>query len=381
MWLESRTSYHFFPFLLEKNSKSVAEALASDFLKQGFERFSESGKEWTFLEGQKLLAKKDAEITILVDELANTPSHRNRIREALELAFQAGQGKLGVKGQNVTEWFSKDLQCSACRRVFKKSTENSFSFNSPMGACPACQGFGRVIETDWNLVVPDESKSIQAGAIEPWTKASTRWEQGQLLDFCKRKKISAKSPWKELESKQRKWVLYGCEGDDFVSVTEFFKYLEKKTYKMHIRIFLNRYRGYAICPTCRGVRIQPEALNVFVGACLPDRQGKNFAEIQEIKISALALFFKDLKLTIYETERAEALLDEIRARLGFLSEVGLGYLTLSRMSRTLSGGEVERIHLASSLGASLVDTLYVLDEPSIGLHERDNLMLIGLLRK
>ncbi len=364
----------FFPFMLKKNSKSEAEALASDFLKQGFERFSEPGKEWISIQADKLTGKKVREIAVLVDELANTASNRNRIREALELAFQAGQGRVGVISGKATQWFSKDLQCSSCRRIFKKPTENSFSFNSPIGACPVCQGFGRVIETDWNLVIPDESKSIQEGVIEPWTKASTRWELGQLLDFCKRKKISVKVPWKELEPKQRKWILYGCEGDEFASVTEFFKYLEKKTYKMHIRIFLNRYRGYAVCPACKGVRIQPDALNVFVGR-------KNFADIQEIKINALALFFRDLKLTSYETERAEALLDEIRARLGFLSEVGLGYLTLSRMSRTLSGGEVERIHLASSLGASLVDTLYVLDEPSIGLHERDNQMLIGLLRK
>lgn len=364
----------FFPFSLKKISKAEAEALATDFLKQGFERFSLNDQKWIRMEAVSLAGKKPQEIYIFVDELANTKANHNRMREALELAFQAGQGKLGIQLGETTEWFSKDLQCSSCRRVFKKPTENSFSFNSPIGACPACQGFGRVIETDWNLVVPDESKSIQEGAIEPWTKSSTRWEQGQLLDFCKRRKIPAKLPWKNLEAKQRKWILSGYEGDEYTSVTDFFKYLEKKTYKMHVRIFLNRYRGYAVCPVCHGVRIQPEALSVFL-------DGKNFADIQEIKISQLIFFFKDIRLNPNEVERAEALLDEIRARLNFLNEVGLGYLTLSRMSRTLSGGEVERIHLASSLGASLVDTLYVLDEPSIGLHERDNLMLIGLLRK
>ncbi len=364
----------FFPFQLKSNSRLEAEALANDFLKQGFEIFLDEKNKLIPIAAESFLTKKTKEIRIRVDELANAASVRNRSREALELAFQAGQGRLGVTDGKATRWFSKDLQCSSCRRVFKRPTENSFSFNSPLGACPVCQGFGRVIETDWNLVVPDETKTIQEGAIEPWTKASTRWELGQLMDFCKRKKISVKTPWKELEAKHRKWILYGCEGDEFASVTEFFKYLEKKTYKMHIRIFLNRYRGYAVCPACKGARIQPDAQNVFVG-------GKNFVDIQEIKISALALFFKDLKLSAYEIERAEALLDEISARLSFLSEVGLGYLTLSRMSRTLSGGEVERIHLASSLGASLVDTLYVLDEPSIGLHERDNMMLIGLLRK
>lgn len=372
--LKSERVIVFFPFTLKKMTLLEATAFTTDLMKQGFERFSEPNGDWLSLDAGKLIGKKPREIHIFVDEVANAQASRNRLREALELAFQAGLGRLGVMAGKQTEWFSKDLQCSSCRRVFKKPNENSFSFNSPIGACPSCQGFGRVIETDWSLVVPDESKTIREGAIEPWTKASTRWEQGQLLDFCKRKKIPTQIPWKKIEAKQRKWILYGCEDDEFASVTEFFKYLEKKTYKMHIRIFLNRYRGYGLCPACKGVRIQPEALNVFVG-------GKNFADIQEIKISALTQFFKDLKLTSYETERAEALLDEIRARLGFLNEVGLGYLTLSRMSRTLSGGEVERIHLASSLGASLVDTLYVLDEPSIGLHERDNLMLIGLLRK
>ena len=370
---ESRVTI-FSPFWIKKNSKAEAEALATSFLKQGFERFAFQKKTWLAMQAENLAGKKPQEIFIFIDELMVSEPNRNRLREAVELAFQAGQGRLGVMRENKVQWFSKDLQCSTCRRSFKRPTENAFSFNSPLGACPVCQGFGRVIETDWNLVVPDESKSIQEGAIEPWTKASTRWEQGQLLDFCKRKKISIKSAWKELTTKQRKWILSGHEGDDFVSVAEFFKYLEKKTYKMHIRIFLNRYRGYSICPSCHGARIRPEALNVFVS-------GKNFSDVQEIKISALADFFRDLKLTHYETERVEALLYEIRARLGFLNEVGLGYLTLSRMSRTLSGGEVERIHLASSLGASLVDTLYVLDEPSIGLHERDNLMLIGLLRK
>jgi len=372
-WKTERVTI-FFPFRLKKLTKLESDALTQDFLKAGFERFAEVGKEWKPLEVSDFSGKKEREIYIFVDEVANKDSSRNRLREALELAYQAGAGRLGVRGDGRDEWFSKDLQCSACRRVFKKPTENTFSFNSPVGACPTCQGFGRVIETDWNLVLPDENKSIREGVIEPWTKASMGWEQGQLLDFCKRKKISIREPWKKLPSKQQKWILSGLEGDEYVSVAEFFKYLEKKTYKMHIRIFLNRYRGFSICPSCEGMRIKPEALNVFVG-------GKNFAEIQEIKIKALTTFFKDLKLTAYETERSEALLDEIRARLSFLTEVGLGYLTLSRMSRTLSGGEVERIHLASSLGASLVDTLYVLDEPSIGLHERDNFMLIGLLRK
>lgn len=364
----------FFPYTLKKNSKAEAAALSADFLKQGFEALIlKDGKEIP-ITADSFFSKKENEIQVKVDTVARSESHRNRLREALELAFQAGSGRLGVICGSQTEWFSKDLQCSRCRKTFKKVTENSFSFNSPLGACPSCQGFGRVIETDWNLVVPDESKTIQDGAVDPWTKASTRWEQGQLLDFCKRRKISIKTPWKDLDAQQKKWIVSGKEGDEYVSVTDYFKYLEKKTYKMHIRIFLNRYRGYTVCPDCGGSRLRPEALHVKIG-------DKNFFEIQEMKIDALLQFFKGLQLNSFEVERSEALMSEILARLGFLSEVGLGYLSLSRMSRTLSGGEVERIHLASSLGASLTDTLYVLDEPSIGLHERDNHMLISLLRK
>ena len=364
----------FFPYLLKKNSKAEAQALSADFVKQGFEFLIADHGGDVSITPDSFHSKKEHEVRVKVDELTRNVNQRNRIREALELAFQAGAGRLGVICGNQIEWFSKDLQCSGCRKVFKKPTENLFSFNSPLGACPTCQGFGRVIETDWNLVIPDESKSIQSGAVDPWTKASTRWEQGQLLDFCKRRKIPVKTPWKTLKAEQKKWITSGKEGDEYVSIADYFKYLEKKTYKMHIRIFLNRYRGYSVCGDCRGSRLRPEALYVKVG-------GKNFFEIQEMKIDTLLHFFKNIELNLFEKERSEALMSEILARLGFLSEVGLGYLTLSRMSRTLSGGEVERIHLASSMGASLMDTLYVLDEPSIGLHERDNQMLISLLRK
>ncbi len=229
----------FFPYTLKKNSKAEAAALSADFLKQGFEALIlKDGKELP-ITAESFLSKKEAEIKVKVDTLARSESQRNRLREALELAFQAGGGRMGVICGGQIEWFSKDLQCSRCRKVFKKVTENSFSFNSPLGACPSCQGFGRVIETDWNLVVPDESKTIQGGAVDPWTKASTRWEQGQLLDFCKRRKISIKTPWKDLDAQQKKWITSGKGGDEYVSVTDYFKYLEKKTYKMLIRIFLN----------------------------------------------------------------------------------------------------------------------------------------------
>jgi excinuclease ABC subunit A len=277
-------------------------------------------------------------------------------------------------GQGKVLAFSEKLRCASCAKFFPEPSPNLFSFNSPLGACSACQGFGRVITIDWDLVVPDPAKSIREGAIEPWTKASARWEQGQLLDFCGRKRIPTKTPWAKLKPRHQQWILQGCEGDDFVSVRDFFDYLNKKTYKMHVRIFLNRYRGYARCKACGTTRLKPEALNFLI-------QGKHIAEVQALSIEELLVFLEGLEFSPEEKEKTEPVREELLSRVRFLKDVGLGYLTLDRMSRTLSGGEVERIHLASSLGSALVDTLYVLDEPSIGLHERDNQMLIALLRK
>jgi excinuclease ABC subunit A len=272
-----------------------------------------------------------------------------------------------------SEIFRK-IRCFSCGKSFSEPSPNLFSFNSPLGACPSCQGFGRVITVDWDLVVPDGTRSIKDGAIEPWTKASTRWEQGQFLDFCQRKRIPIRMPWIKLKPRYRKWILEGYPEDDFVSVRDFFEYMNKRTYKMHVRIFLNRYRGYAPCETCQMTRLKTEALDFLI-------YGKNIAEVQALSVEELLQFLEALKFTPEEKEKVEPVWAELLSRARFLKDVGLGYLTLDRMSRTLSGGEVERIHLASSLGSALVDTLYVLDEPSIGLHERDNQMLIALLRK
>ncbi|MDD5225579.1 MAG: excinuclease ABC subunit UvrA [Candidatus Omnitrophica bacterium] len=297
-------------------------------------------------------------------------------------------------GQGKVLKFSEKSRCFSCGRSFPEPSPNLFSFNSPLGACPSCQGFGRVITVDWDLVVPDGTKSIKDGAIEPWTKASTRWEQGQFLDFCQRKRIPIRVPWMKLKARVRKWILEGYPGDDFVSVREFFEYMNKRTYKMHVRIFLNRYRGYAPCETCHVTRLKTEALDFRLGRepQAPDEdvsneqhsmliREKNIAQVQALSIGELLKFLETLALTPEENEKVEPVREELLSRVRFLKDVGLGYLTLDRMSRTLSGGEVERIHLASSLGSALVDTLYVLDEPSIGLHERDNQMLIALLRK
>lgn len=362
-----------FQVTLGKKSLKYLRENLEELERQGFSGFFHGG---TWLDAAALSKKKAvlSELLVSVDLLKIGSASKERLTDSLEQAFRLGRGEAQVWIAGQVLKFSEKSRCFSCGRLFPEPSPNLFSFNSPLGACPSCQGFGRVITIDWDLVVPDGAKSIKDGAIEPWAKASTRWEQGQLLDFCQRKRIPIRVPWVKLKPRYRKWILEGYPGDDFVSVRDFFEYMNKKTYKMHVRIFLNRYRGYAPCETCRMTRLKTEALDFLI--C-----GKNIAEVQALSVEALLRFLETLKLTPEEKEKVEPVHSELLCRVRFLKDVGLEYLTLDRTSRTLSGGEVERIHLASSLGSALVDTLYVLDEPSIGLHERDNQMLIALLRK
>ena len=395
-----------FKIMIGKNGKKYLRESLEELERQGFSEFFHQGK-WLAsgeLEKRPTTLK---EFWVSVDRVKISGANRERLRDSLEQAFRSGRGEARVWVSGRALDFSGALCCFSCGRSFAEPVPNLFSFNSPLGACPSCQGFGRVITVDWDLVVPDRSKSIRDGAIEPWTKASTRWEQGQLLDFCQRKRIPIRTPWKELKAQHRQWILQGYDQEDeFASVQDFFDYMSKKTYKIHVRIFLNRYRGYAPCTICRMTRLKPEALDFLVGGKpqssseelevqgassdhpkgkedkSQDRsQGKNIAEVQALSVTELLRFIETLELSREEKERVEPVREELLNRVRFLNEVGLGYLTLDRTSRTLSGGEVERIHLASSLGSALTDTLYVLDEPSIGLHERDNQKLIALLRK
>lgn len=313
-------------------------------------------------------------LTIVTDTLKVHEKSRQRLLDSVEMAHRLGQGQFKIAAAGKVLHFSEGFRCFSCGRNFREPTPNLFSFNSPLGACSLCQGFGRVITIDWHLVVPDENKSVYDGAIEPWTKPSASREFQQLLKFCRKKKISIHEPWRALPAKQKKWILEGDQGDDYFSVRDFFDYLSKKTYKMHVRIFLSKYRGYIPCPECRETRLKPEALAVRI-------ENKNIHEIQGMNIETFSAFLENLRFSAAEMQRVEPVYLELRKRVRFLKEVGLGYLTSSRLSRTLSGGEVQRINLATSLGAALVDTLYVLDEPSIGLHERDNHLLIRLLRE
>ncbi len=366
----------------EKGGKYLKDFLAV-LGQQGFSEFFSGGK---VLSSAELLAGKEIprSLTVSVDEMRLEVPQRKRLVDSLEAAYRYGRGqmKVAVYGGSSKEGgpkilqFSENLRCFSCGMNFKNPVPNLFSFNSPLGACPECQGFGRIITLDWDLIVPDPNKSIGEGAIEPWTKPSAAWEAKQLAAFCRRRRIPTDKPWRSLPEQVRVRILRGdhTEDDDFYSVREFFDYLETKTYKMHVRIFLSKYRLFVPCTACRETRLKPEALYVKVG-------GKTIHDLQSMSLKSLAGYLEALALGEDEKSRAEPVCLEIERRVRFLNEVGLGYLTLSRPSRTLSGGEVQRIHLATSLGSALVDTLYVLDEPSIGLHERDNEMLIRLLRE
>jgi excinuclease ABC subunit A len=363
-----------FSVTLGKKGKKYATLYLDELIKQGFHRVL-LGDQVVDLEDEKIRKEVAQEETILVvmDRLeAGAP--RTRWIDSVESAYRYGKGVLSLFLVDMRKIlvFSDRFHCAPCNIDFQEPTQHLFSFNSPIGACPECQGFGRVIEIDPDLVIPDTEKTLEQGAVEPWTKPSREWEFDQLKTYCRKKHIPLDVPYRKLTAEQKKMVWQSEEG--YVGIEEFFKYLEKKTYRVHVRVFLSRYRSYVTCPRCNGSRLKSEALLVRVG-------DKNIEELSRFTIEELISFFSQNKFTDFEEELVRPVLLEIRNRLRFLREVGLGYLTLDRLSRTLSGGEAQRIHLASSLGSNLVDTLYVLDEPSIGLHERDNQLLIGILKR
>jgi excinuclease ABC subunit A len=288
----------------------------------------------------------------------------------------------------VVHSFSERFECRACGIPYEDPQPRLFSFNNPFGACPTCHGFGNIIELDMDLVVPDRSKSIQQGAIEPWSKPHYRAQLAELKRAARKAKLRLDVPWSELTEDEVRFVVEGAaaapagseasrpesKGDDYEGIRGFFRWLERKKYKVHVRVFLSRYRGYLTCPDCGGARLRREARDVRVG-------GRTIDRVAALTVREAQGFFATLQLTEKEEAIADKVLKEIRRRLSFLSDVGLDYLTLDRLSSTLSGGEAQRINLATSLGSALVGTLYVLDEPSIGLHSRDNLRLIAILRQ
>jgi excinuclease ABC subunit A len=266
--------------------------------------------------------------------------------------------------------FSAAFECSTCHRAYREPEPRLFSFNNPYGACPRCQGFGNTIDFDPNLILPDRSLTLAQGAIAPWTTPKYRPFHGEMVRFARSAAIPTDVPWYDLDPAQQALLWKGS--GPFPGIRGFFAALERKKYKLHVRVFLSKYRGYALCPDCNGQRLRAEARAVLIN-------NKNICEVTSLTITAAQAFFDNLQLTPSQTEIAGKVLEEVRQRIHFLMEVGLEYLTLDRLSSTLSGGESQRIQLATSLGSRLVGALYVLDEPSIGLHARDTAKLIRIL--
>ena len=347
-----------------------------DLRTRGFNRLYQDGKIFEFSTPESLLDVNFAEpVFVLVDRLVVSPAGRARIVDAIEIAYRES-GEVIFEGVPRDESpaerlrFSQRFECKHCNLKYEEPEPRLFSFNNPYGACPRCQGFGNTIDFDLDLVIPDPSKTLAEGAIEPWTKPKYRNLATDMKKFARQAKIPTDVPWADLEPEQQRLII---EGDDrFSGVRGFFAYLERKKYKLHVRVFLSRYRGYSLCSDCNGARLRTEARQVKIN-------GKNICEVCHFTVEEAGKFFSELQLTEQEAEIAGKLLQEIQERLRFLNDVGLEYLTLDRLSSTLSGGEAQRIQLATSLGSRLVGTLYVLDEPSIGLHSRDTHRLIKIL--
>ncbi|HJZ82055.1 MAG TPA: excinuclease ABC subunit UvrA, partial [Pyrinomonadaceae bacterium] len=271
---------------------------------------------------------------------------------------------------NIQLRFSERFECKYDGTTYATPEPRLFSFNNPFGACPTCQGFGNTIGLDLNLVIPNPGLTLSSGAIEPWTKPQFDWAQAELKRFARSERIPMNAPFNELTRPQQRAIINGK--GEWSGVRGFFDWLETKKYKLHVRVFLSKYRGYALCPDCDGGRLRQEARDVRVGE-------RTLPEVSALSIKDAVAFFEGLELSPEQAAIADRVLSEVRRRLRFLVEVGLDYLTLDRLASTLSGGEAQRIQLATNLGSSLVGALYVLDEPSIGLHPRDNDRLIGLL--
>jgi excinuclease ABC subunit A len=361
----------------EAASTALRERLF-DLRKKGFGRLFQNGQVFEFATPESLLdIDFNQPLYVLVDRIAVAADQRSRIVDAVEQGFRESGEVLFLTAPREGEQeqqlrFSGKFECKNCHTAYQEPEPRLFSFNNPFGACPRCQGFGNTIDFDINLVIPDPTKTLAEGAIDPWMKPKYRTLHTELRKFAKTKGIPIDVPWHDLDREQRQMVMEG-EGK-FPGIQGFFAWLERKKYKLHVRVFLSRYRGYAQCPDCGGGRLRAEALQVKI-------EGKNICQASSLTVEQAAQFFRNLKLSPEKTEIAGKILEQIQERLKFLNDVGLEYLTLDRLASTLSGGEAQRIQLATSLGSRLVGALYVLDEPSIGLHSRDTARLVNILHE
>jgi excinuclease ABC subunit A len=324
-------------------------------------------------------------VDVVADRFVAGQVERSRVLSSAEQALRLGRDRAAlVLGDGRTLRFSRALHCARCDVAYRRPQANLFSFNSPLGACPTCRGFGRTIEMDVDAMIPDQDKTLAKGAIRPWTTKATRPERKALERFCARRMIRMDVPWRQLAAAHRKAIVEGTtpyaagswveEDDSFYGLAGWMKWLETKTYKMHVRVLLSRYRKYTLCGECKGTRRRPESLLWRLG-------GRNVHEWEVEPIDRTLAALRGLSLSPQVEQTVKVVRDAIDARLSYLVEVGLGYLTLDRQTKTLSGGEFQRVNLATALGAALVNTLYVLDEPSVGLHARDTERLLAILHK
>lgn len=375
------------PFKIQKDLQQLPEGLkvlllapvqlkefgVDELIRQGFYRIYRNGEMQELATVRDELSSHDL-VRIVIDRLiVKHKALGARLLESIRNALVLGNGKIEVLTLDTgeTRLFQNEFACLNCHKTFTEPYPNFFSFNSPMGACPSCEGFGRIIGIDVDKVIPNKNLSLAQGAVNPFTKPSYTEGYDYLAMEAKKRKIPLDKPWKDLTDKQKAFVIDG--GGEFDGVRGFFDWLETKKYKVHVRVMLAKYRGYYPCPDCLGSRLRREALNVYV-------QGKNILELGEMPVSELVAFFQELVLPPTHEVIAKRLLKEVKSRLDYLHDIGLTYLTLSRQFRTLSNGEAQRINLSAALGSGLTDTMYVLDEPTVGLHARDTDRLIRILQ-
>ena len=356
----------------------------SELRSAGFNRLWQQGKIVEFSTPESLLELDfQAPVFVLLDRIVVNTENRPRIVDAVETAYRESGEVIFEevpRDENAERRrlrFSGAYECTSCHRPGREPEPRLFSFNNPFGACPRCQGFGNTVDYDRSLIIPDQGLTLLEGAIDPWNRPKYRPWFTELRKRAAELDVPLDIPWRDLPESARETVLRGKDG--FAGLQGFFAQLERKKYKLHVRVMLSKYRGYAECPDCRGQRLRAEARAVRLGSVATGE--KNICQATALTVAEAKRFFDALNLTPMQEEIAGPILGEVRQRLGFLAAVGLEYLTLDRLASTLSGGEAQRIQLATSLGSRLVGSLYVLDEPSIGLHTRDTERLIHILEE
>lgn len=350
------------------------ESLRETFRQAGFSRLLENGVP-VRLEEADFAKIRNAHAVVVLDRVIPGEGKRRRLMESLETAFKYGHGHIDVYVADIPSplRFSDRLHCPDCDVEYSDPVPALFSFNNPVGACERCNGFGRIIDIDPDLVIPDQRRSLAEGCVKPFQTDSFAQCQEDLLAFAYKHGIPADVPWQELAAEDKEMIWYGEPGGRWYGVKAFFDWLQSRRYRKHARILMSRYRHYLPCPVCRNGKLKENALNFYLG-------DKNFPQVQALSIGDALAFFENWQPPAHDAAVA-LLVNEIRQRLSFLNDVGLTYLSLSRKSRTLSGGETQRVTLATALGSSLTNTLYVLDEPSVGLHARDKERLAGVLSR